>query len=281
MFGYIVVNKPELKIKDYDIYQSFYCGLCRTLHKQFGRRGQITLNYDLTFLAILLSGLYEPKEEIVTERCIVHPIQKHRKQINEYIQYAADMTIVLTYLKCEDDWKDEHRLQARSMMQMLKKLMQKLEKQYAEKIQHIKEVLQKTELLEKNQSQDLDQLAGLSGIMMAEILTYRKDEWYDVLYEMGDYLGRFIYIMDAYDDIEKDSKEQQFNPFLNRKDDENFDAYVKMILEMMIARSADAFETLPILRYADILRNIIYSGVWAKYEMIRKKRTGEEDGRSI
>ena len=116
---------------------------------------------------------------------------------------------------------------------------------------------------------------------MAEILTYRKDEWYDVLYEMGDYLGRFIYIMDAYDDIEKDIKENQFNPFSSRKDDEHFDERVKVILEMMIARSADAFETLPILKYADILRNIIYSGVWAKYEMIRKKRTGEEDGRSI
>ena len=281
MFGYIVVNKPELKIKDYDLYQSFYCGLCRTLHERFGRRGQVTLNYDLTFLAILLSGLYEPKEEIVTERCIVHPFQKHQKQINEYIQYAADMTIVLTYLKCEDDWKDERRMQARSMMYTLKKPMHEIEKQYSEKIQRIKEALQKTEILEKNQCQDLDQLANLTGIMMAEILTYRKDEWYDVLYEMGDYLGRFIYIMDAYDDIEKDIKENQFNPFSSRKDDEHFDERVKVILEMMIARSADAFETLPILKYADILRNIIYSGVWAKYEMIRKKRTGEEDGRSI
>ena len=150
------------------------------------------------------------------------------------------------------------------MMYTLKKPMHELEKQYSEKIQRIKEALQKTEILEKNQCQDLDQLANLTGFMMAEILTYRKDEWYDVLYEMGDYLGRFIYIMDAYDDIEKDIKENQFNPFSSRKDDEHFDERVKVILEMMIARSADAFETLPILKYADILRNIIYSGVWAK-----------------
>ena len=57
MFGYVIVNKPELKIKDFDTYQSFYCGLCKALHEDFGRRGQLTLNFDLTFLAILLTAL--------------------------------------------------------------------------------------------------------------------------------------------------------------------------------------------------------------------------------
>lgn len=281
MFGYIIVNKPELKIKDFDLYQSYYCGLCKTLHESFGRRGQLTLNFDLTFLAILLSGLYEPEEEVVQERCIVHPIHKHVKRRNEYIQYAADMTIVLMYLKFEDDWMDEHSHQAKGMLHALKKSMRKMEEKYPEKIQRIRKALHDTAVLEKEKSEDLDRLASLTGIMMAEILTYRNDEWYDLLYEMGDYLGRFIYIMDAYDDVEKDLKQGQFNPFLSSYSKEGFDDRVKMMLEMMIARSADAFETLPILKNVDILRNIIYSGIWAKYETVRKKRTGEEDGRSI
>ena len=88
MFGYIVVNKPELKIKDFDTYQSFYCGLCKALHEDFGRRGQLTLNFDLTFLAILLTALYEPKDQIVTERCVVHPLHCHVKRDNAYIRYA-------------------------------------------------------------------------------------------------------------------------------------------------------------------------------------------------
>ena len=181
MFGYVVVNKPELKIKDFDTYQSFYCGLCKALHKDFGRRGQLTLNFDLTFLAILLTALYEPEDQLVRERCVVHPMHRHVKRENAYLRYAADMTIILTYLKCEDDWKDEHRLQARSMLSLLKRPMKRMEEAYPHKIQAIREALQKTAELEKAQSRDLDRLSSLSGVMMAEIVTYRHDEWYDTL----------------------------------------------------------------------------------------------------
>lgn len=278
MFGYVVVNKPELKIKDFDTYQSFYCGLCKALHEDFGRRGQLTLNFDLTFLAILLSALYEPKDQLVSELCVVHPMHRHVKRENDYIRYAADMTIVLTYLKCEDDWKDEHSLQAKTMMRLLKKHMKRMEQSYPQKIQNIRAALQKTAELEEAQSRDLDRLSSLSGIMLAEIVTLRQDEWHDVLYKLGDYLGRFIYIMDAYDDLQDDQKQGQFNPFLEESEQEGFDERVKSILELMISSSADAFETLPILKYADILRNILYSGIWTKYEMVRKKRTGEKDG---
>ncbi|MCR0263577.1 DUF5685 family protein [[Clostridium] innocuum] len=278
MFGYIVVNKPELKIKDFDTYQSFYCGLCKALHEDFGRRGQLTLNFDLTFLAILLTALYEPKDQIVTERCVVHPLHCHVKRDNAYIRYAADMTIILTYLKCEDDWKDEHRLQAKTMLHLLKRHMRRMEQAYPDKIKSIRQALEKTAQLEKEQSRDLDQLSAQSGIMMAEIVTYKQDEWYDVLFRLGDYLGRFIYIMDAYDDVEEDRKQGQFNPFLEECERDGFDERVKIILELMISNSADAFETLPILQHADILRNILYAGIWTKYEMVRKKRTGEKDG---
>lgn len=278
MFGYVIVNKLELKIKDFDTYQSFYCGLCKALHEDFGRRGQLTLNFDLTFLAILLTALYEPEDQLVRERCVVHPMHRHVKRENAYLRYAADMTIILTYLKCEDDWKDEHRLQARSMLSLLKRPMKRMEEAYPHKIQAIREALQKTAELEKAQSRDLDRLSSLSGVMMAEIVTYRHDEWYDTLYRLGDYLGRFIYIMDAYDDVEDDRRKGQFNPFLEKSGQTDFDERVKVILELMISNSADAFEALPILRHADILRNILYAGVWTKYEMVRKKRTGEKDG---
>lgn len=281
MFGYVVVNKPELKIKDFDLYQSFYCGLCRSLHKEFGRFGQVSLNYDLTFLAILLSGLYEPQNEVVLEHCIIHPMSKHAKVVNPYIEYAAEMTIVLTYLKCEDDWNDDRRYQSRLMLGMLKSKYERVRAKYPQKIKNITEALDAINTCEKQQVLDLDTLSSLFGKVMGEILAYQEDAWHSLLYETGDYLGRFIYIMDAYDDVEDDLKKQSFNPFVNEVKRENFDTYVKDILELMIANSADAFEMLPILQYADILRNIMYSGVWAKYEIVRKKRLGEQDGRSI
>ncbi|MEG0329191.1 MAG: DUF5685 family protein [Longicatena sp.] len=276
MFGYVVVNKPELKIKDFDVYQAFYCGLCRSLHKQFGRFGQVSLNYDLTFLAILLSGLYEPQNETIEERCIVHPLSKHQKVGNPYIDYAAEMTIVLTYLKCSDDWNDDHHYQSRMMMGMLAHKYERVKEKYPKKIENITNALTKINACEEQKDYDLDKLSSLFGIVMGEILAYKNDEWNTLLYETGDYLGRYIYIMDAFDDIEEDVKNGAFNPFIEEYKHENFNTRVKTILEIMISKSADAFEMLPILQYADILRNIIYSGVWAKYEMIRKQRLGEQ-----
>ena len=281
MFGYVVVNKPELKIKDFDLYQSFYCGLCRSLHQRYGRCAQLSLNYDLTFLAILLSALYEPANAICKERCVIHPLHKHAKLCNTYIDYAADMTIVLTYLKCEDDWHDDHSYRSAFMKQRLKHSYQTVKNKYPDKLKRIETALQNIQLCEDEACRDLDKLSSLFGIVMGEIVTVHHDEWETTLYELGDYLGRFIYIMDAYDDIEEDVKEQAFNPFIEQYKQPHFDERIKSILELMISRSADAFEILPILQYADILRNIVYSGVWAKYETIRKKRLGENDGRSI
>ena len=63
MFGYISINKAEMKFKDYDVYHSYYCGLCKVLKECYGRRGQVTLSFDMTFLVILLTGLYEPDRD--------------------------------------------------------------------------------------------------------------------------------------------------------------------------------------------------------------------------
>lgn len=278
MFGYVVVNKPELKIKDFDLYQSFYCGLCRLLHTEYGRIAQISLNYDMTFLAILLTGLYEPNNVIVEERCVIHPVYKHKKIDNAYLAYAADMTIVLTYLKCEDDWEDDRSKRGFMMRSLLKRKYHRVADKYPDKVARIENALHKTSELEQAGVRDLDQLSKLTGIVLGEIMSYQEDVWQKTLYEVGDYMGRFIYIMDAYDDLEDDRKHQVFNPFAKEEMNEAFDARVKDILELLISHAADAFETLPILEHIDILRNILYSGIWTKYEMVRKKRSGENDG---
>ena len=111
---------------------------------------------------------------------------------------------------------------------------------------------------------------------MGEILACRKDEWEDDLRRMGFFLGKFIYLMDAYEDMEKDEKDGNYNVFLlHRKklsDDEAFEQEAYQILQMMMAECSRIFEKLPILEHAEILRNILYSGVWCRYEMIQKKR---------
>ena len=109
MFGYIVMNKPEIKMKDFDMYRTFYCGLCRELREKYGISGQITLSYDMTFVIMLLSGLYEPKTYKGTTRCILHPVRKQPVRKNVMTEYCADMNILLTYYKCLDDWNDDRK----------------------------------------------------------------------------------------------------------------------------------------------------------------------------
>lgn len=109
MFGYITVNKQELKFKEFDMYQAYYCGLCRVLREKYGFSGQFTLSYDCTFLILFLSGLYEPQEVRDNRKCALHPKKGAPACINMYTEYAADMTILLSYYKCVDDWKDEHK----------------------------------------------------------------------------------------------------------------------------------------------------------------------------
>lgn len=281
MFGYVVVNKPEMKIKDHDTYTAFYCGLCQTLKKRFGRFSQLALNYDMTFLALLLSGLYEPKTEQRTYRCPLHPTQKRIIMGNAYLEYAADMTVLLTYLKCEDNWLDERSKSSRLYQRLLKKQYERVVQQYPAKCERIIAALKQGTELEEQGCLDLDRLSALSGAFLAEVCCYKEDEWSSYLRRMGDYLGRFIYVLDAYDDIEKDQEKGLFNPLKEKGKQSDFEDWIYKVLELLIAESADAFEMLPILEYEDILRNILYSGVWSKYSMIRKKRAGEYDGRSI
>ena len=107
MFGYIYVNRKELSEEDRKDYQSYYCGLCQALRKSSGVKGQVLLNYDMTFLIILLSGLYELENKEEEFFCPLHPGKKKIAYINEVTQYASDMNVLLSYHNLLDDWQDE------------------------------------------------------------------------------------------------------------------------------------------------------------------------------
>lgn len=89
---------------------------------------------------------------------------------------------------------------------------------------------------------------------------------------MGNYLGKYIYLLDAYEDIGEDIKKGLYNPFYKKYEDPDFDEEVKAILTIMMAGCCKAFERLPVIENAGILRNILYSGVWYRYEKVRKER---------
>lgn len=277
MFGYIVVNEPELKMREMEEYRSYYCGLCRELKQCYGRKGQLSLSYDLTFLVILLAGLYEPEEIAERQRCMVHPLRKHTVRKNALFSYAADMTILLSWYKCRDDIADEKSFVRVCYGKSLDKAVCKIKKQYIRQAEAVEKYIRELSELERMNSYDIDSLSSCFGHLLEEIFVMKEDEWQMGLRRMGFYMGKFIYILDCYDDLKHDREKKCFNAFMEKEKTSGFDDYVKQLLMMAAAEFAKEFEKLPVLKNAGVLRNIIYSGVWIRYEQVRTERNKERE----
>ncbi len=281
MFGYVTIDKPELKVKEFYRYKSYYCGLCRTLKEEYGFRGRMTLSYDMAFLVLFLTSLYETPTKELQSHCPLHPVKKIPMLQNEISEYGAKMNILLVYFKCEDDWKDDKSLKGIAGMHLFRKKAKKLCKEYKRQAQVIQKQLKVLAVYEEKQEETLDLAAGAFGKLMAELFVYKEDMWEQELRNFGFYLGKFIYIMDAYDDLEEDLKTGSYNPLKavkkNSKDDNDYENTVQQILVMMMAEATAAFEKLPLLWDTEILRNILYSGVWAKYNKKQKEKQEKQE----
>ena len=278
MFGYVTANQEELKLKDFKRYRSFYCGLCRVLDKKYGKKGQLTLSYDMTFLVVLLNALYETPLVAEKHLCAVHPMRRHDMLFNEITEYAADMEVLLAYYKSLDNWRDEKDLKSRAFGKSLLKKARQIDREWPRQSRTIHTALESLSEAEEKALDDLDQVSGYFGTLLGELFVYKEDEWSDDLRRMGFFLGKFIYLMDAFEDMDKDRKKKNYNPwepYRNRKD---FDALVENTLTLMMGDCARAFEVLPIVQDIDILRNILYSGVWTKYRAICAKRDAKAEG---
>ena len=280
MFGYVVVNRPELKMKHYEEYHSYYCGLCRELKERFGISGQISLTYDMTFVILLLDGLYEPPTRKGTTHCAIHPLTKQTIRKSEVTEYAADMNLLLSYYKCMDDWQDERKLSRFLYAKLIAGKNGRVSARYEKKAETIVSLLRELSDLEKSKEKNIDTMSGCFGRLMEEILCWKEDCWEPTLRRMGFYLGKFIYLLDAYDDVEEDIKKGTYNPFADDYTGEAFDLYVQELLTMMITEPCREFEKLPVLKHEELLRNILYSGVWCRFAQIQKKRREQEDGRA-
>ena len=274
MFGYANADKKEMTDEERSTYQAYYCGLCRELKRQAGAGAQICLNYDITFLAILLSGLYEPDEVTEPFRCRLHPTKKRFFHESEVMQYAASMNIVLSYYKLLDDYQDDHKTSRKKIANRFEPVVKRVCEEYPRQTQAIEDFVRDLSDAEYRQEDNLTVLSALSGDMLGELFCYKEEDvWNESLRSMGYYLGKFIYLLDAYDDMEKDRKNHNFNPMLRAIDkDPSYDAFCRQVLVSLIAECTKEFERLPILKNASILRNILYSGIWTKYDMIQARR---------
>ena len=271
MFGYVRIDKNELKVRDFDTYNAYYCGICRELKEAFGIKGQITLGYDMVFLAVLLTGLYEPEDERHEGRCVIHPLRRHVSLTNTFTRYCAYMNVLLSYCKCIDDVRDDASKKAAVLLRLLKKGAKTAGKAYQRQKKVIVRELKALSELEKKNCTNIDEVAGCFGRLTAGLFVFRPDEWEKYLSRMGFYLGKFIYIADALDDLEEDEKNGSYNPFFGKgMTEEEKDE----LLKMMIGECTDAYEMLPVIRNRAILDNILYSGIltYAKSDKRKEKK---------
>lgn len=279
MFGYININRKELREESAKAYQAYYCGLCQKLKRNCGTKGQMLLNYDMTFLVVLLTGLYELEHEETAFTCPLHPTRKQTAWINEATEYAADMNIILAYHNLEDDWKDNRAYTRKAFAKALYKDYERIRKKYPRQVTAVERYIADLSAAEEAGEENIDLISGLTGLVTEEIFDWKEDEWSEELRCLSFYLGKYIYLMDSYEDFNKDKKRQEYNPFAQMvcQREEDFETFVKLLLTSMMSECAKSFERLPILMHADILRNILYSGVWSRYEYIQLKKRKQKE----
>lgn len=282
MFGYVRPNLADMTEADQQRYRAHYCGLCHAIGARHGQLARMALTFDLTYLTIFLGSLYEPEEASGEGKCIPHPVKPHVWVRSKITDYAADMTIALTYHKLLDDWRDDRNLAAKGASAWLKKAYAKVSAAYPRQCQTIERTLRDLTAVEKRRDPSPDAAARCFGELMAELFVMDEDYWSGALRAFGYSLGRYIYLLDATCDYDKDVKSGSYNPvILMEKRPED----MRDILELLLGDASAAFEKLPLIQDEEILRNILYSGVWQGYNeyLHRKdkkmKKESEVEGR--
>jgi len=264
LFGYILVNPKTLSKEEKSRYRAAYCGLCRQL-RPYGAQGRATLSYDMTFIALLLNSVYGLEEEYGTERCAMRPAPAHDYFVSEATSYAADMNILFAYYKELDDWNDDQDGRALARSKKLEDYLSEICRKWPSQTNRAAECIELLSHIERTNVLNPDEPANCFGILMGEILDWKggappDDAKNAGLRSMGEALGRFLYLLDANNDLRDDIRKERYNPLVAQTDTD-----FEPLLAMQISECTREFEALGVERDLHLLRNVLYSGVWMRY----------------
>lgn len=271
MFGYIIPNFETLKPEEKQRYQSVYCGLCHSLRDNYSNISRLTLSYDLTFLVLLLSSLYEPAETHDNCNCIFHPGKKFETTQNEFSNYCADITVAMAYHKILDDVNDEGNLRSKISEHALRAQYKKVCEKIPKICENIEAAMTKISQIEKTDQtfEGSETIAKTFGSIMANIFAVKQDIWAEQLASLGANLGRLIYFMDAATDYPSDIKNNSYNPYrfiLNNAPIEEQTAHeIKENLMSLAGLAIQPFEKLPLIQDSNLIQNILYEGIWIRF----------------
>lgn len=279
MFGYIRAFKPHMRYYEFEIYNSFYCGLCKSLGKNYGQVFRLMLSYDFVFLGILYNAYHSSYNVVERQRCIVHPFKKKLCLCcTSNLDYTCAAAVISVYHKVCDEIIDNGFI-ASLFFKFLKRIMKK---GYAKAASKYPDLTEKTEYymkmqgeLEKENCSSIDHAceptAQIMGAIAENIADENKKEDRNNLYKFGYHLGRYVYIADAFDDIEKDMKKKNYNPLLlnfnNIPDAKNF---ALNNINMSLGAASEYYSKIDLKKFKEIIDNIVYLGL-PNFRLMNKK----------
>ena len=286
MFGYLQIHKDELKVKEYEAYKSVYCGLCKQLGRDYGFLTRLILSYDCTFYAILLMSLKRSCTGFSDGRCKFNPLKKCKFadcKDNAYSKASA-LSVISAYYKVVDDIDDSGFFK-RIALKIAKPFFGRRQKKAARRFPELKnivsEMMKNQKAAENDELVTIDKAANPTAKMISDLAALEggNDLQKRVLSEFGYQIGRWVYLIDAADDYEKDKKSGNFNPFI--KADINDKDYINSVLSQSLARAYDAYNLLDIIDFKPIIDNMMLYGFPNKQNAVLNNRQEVKNEQSV
>lgn len=286
MFGYLQIHKDELKVKEYEAYKSVYCGLCKQLGRDYGFMTRLILSYDCTFYAILLMSLKRSCTGFSDGRCKFNPLKKCKFadcKDNAYSKASA-LSVISAYYKVVDDIDDSGFFK-RIALKIAKPFFGRRQKKAARRFPEIEiivsEMMKNQKAAENDELVTIDKAANPTAKMISDLAALEggNDLQKRVLSEFGYQIGRWVYLIDAADDYEKDKKSGNFNPFI--KADINDKDYINSVLSQSLARAYDAYNLLDIIDFKPIIDNMMLYGFPNKQNAVLNNRQEVKNEQSV
>ncbi len=268
MFGYVVANVDALTQEDKATYRALYCGLCRSLGERHGLWGRMMLTYDMTFLVLLLAGLDDAALAGGSFVCPAHPLKKQHCLTTQHTAYAADLSAILAYYQALDDKADDRKVTGALRAGALKKAAQTAAHRHLEQEKDTRTALEALHGMEVSGETNPDLPANAFGEALGSIFAAAGTQVPDAMRAFGWSLGRFIYLMDAAIDLKDDLKKERYNALMAVPSELHY-----AMLQSQMAICTALYEELPVVRFKAILDNILYSGIWTRYQNADKGKT--------
>ncbi len=274
MFGYVNPDKPELRMREYEVYRAYYCAVCKAIGRQVGQISRLALSYDLSFLALLLDALDPAPNRLLHQRCVAHPTRRHAiASSTPVIGYAADMNVLLAYENLRDKWTDERSIPGAAGSLALAMGARKAARRWPGQVEAIRSQLVALADLEKAGCESSDEAAEPFAHIMEILFScplITNEAVRKGLGWLGYNLGRWIYLLDAFDDMGKDAEQGCYNPYLRQYGykGEPMPAFRETVRERVsfsllysLSEADKALKVLDIRKNAEILDNVMEAGL--------------------